>query len=616
MNDLRKTGIDILGDIPWGTHFCQFYETKEDLLELLVPFFKAGLEHNEYCLWIIADPMTVDDAVHALKKIVPHFQQYIEKKSIEILPYMDWFMTTGKFHAKQISNAWIGKLDEALARGYDGMRVNGNESWLERNGWDNFMEYERGLHKIFKSRRIIGLCTYPLSVADGGMVLDVAHAHEAVIAKRKGHWEILEHPEMKKLKGELQQRGDEPEQRVAERTSELAKLVRQLKQEVDERKKAEEQIKRQIELTNEIIDTRRQAEDELRLAYQRLSYHVANTPLGVIEWDKDLFITRWSGQAEKIFGWKASEAVGKNIYGPDFPLIYAEDKPRVEKIINELTGERVNRNFSLNRNYRKDGSVIYCEWYNSVLRDEKENMITMLSLTHDVTDRKNAEEKLNESYQQIRSLTEHLQNIREEERAYIAREIHDELGQQLTVMKMDISWLSKKIVAEDHAVKERIQDLIEILDATVQAVRKISYELRPHLLDLGLDDAIQWHLKEFEKRSGIKTSFSLPEEESALDDSIKTGLFRIFQESLTNVARHSAASHVHVELILEPNHIILRINDNGRGFDGDEAAEKQTLGILGMKERAIMMGGNYTTKSERGQGTTVMVIVPYSKTEK
>ena len=255
MNDLRKTGIDILGDIPWGTHFCQFYETKEDLLELLVPFFKAGLEHNEYCLWIIADPMTADDALHALKKIIPHFQQYIEKKSIEILPYMDWFMTTGKFHAKQVSNAWIEKLDEALARGYDGMRVNGNETWLERNGWENFMEYERGLHKIFKSRRIIGLCTYPLSVADGGMVLDVAHAHEAVIAKRKGLWEILEHPEIKKLKAELQQRGDELEQRVAERTSELAKLIEQLKQEVNERKKAEEQTKRQIELTNEIIDT-------------------------------------------------------------------------------------------------------------------------------------------------------------------------------------------------------------------------------------------------------------------------------------------------------------------------------------------------------------------------
>jgi PAS domain S-box-containing protein len=364
------------------------------------------------------------------------------------------------------------------------------------------------------------------------------------------------------------------------------------------------------------VTERRQAEDELRLAYQRLSYHVANTPLGVIEWDKDLFITRWSAQAERIFGWKASEAVGKNIYGSDFLLIYEEDKPAVDKIINELTDNLVNRNFSLNRNYRKDGSVIYCEWYNSVLRDDNGNVITMLSLTHDVTDRKNAEEKLNESYQQIRSLTEHLQNIREEERAHIAREIHDELGQQLTVMKMDISWLGKKISAENHAVKERFQDLIEILDATVQAVRKISYELRPHLLDLGLDDAIQWHLKEFEKRSGIKTSFSSPEEESALDDSIKTGLFRIFQESLTNVARHSGAGYVKVELVIESDQIILRITDNGRGFDRDEAAEKQTLGILGMKERAIMMGGNYTIESERGKGTTVMVIVPNSKTGK
>lgn len=584
----------MLGDIPWGAHFCQFYETKKDLLELLVPFFKAGLQNNEYCLWIVADPMTVEDAFDALQKNVPNFQEYVENKSIEILPYMNWFMPTGQFDAKLISNAWVQKLDEALARGYDGMRVNGNETWLERNGWDHFMEYERELHKIFKSRRIIGLCTYPLSVADGRMVLDVAHAHEAVIAKREGQWEILEHPEIKKLKGELQQRGDELEQRVAERTGELAKLIEQLKQEVNERKKAE---------------------DELRMAYQRLSYHVGNTPLAVLEWNKDLFITRWSGQAEKIFGWKASEAVGKNIYGSDFPLIYEEDQRRVDIIINELTHNLVDRNFCLNRNYRKDGSVIYCEWYNSVLREENGNVITFLSLTHDVTERKESEEKLNESYRRIRSLSEHLQIVREQERTHIAREIHDELGQQLTVMKMDISWLRKKISGEDEAIKERFHDLTEILNATVEAVRKISYELRPHLLDLGLSDAVEWHLKEFEKRSAIKTSFSSYIEELELDDATKTCLFRIFQESLTNVARHSNASHVQVELARKSDVIILRIQDDGLGFDINEISKKNTLGILGMKERAVMMEGNYNIESEPGRGTTITVTIPYRKKE-
>ena len=124
--ELRKSGIDVLGDIPWGSHFCQFYETKKDLLELLVPYFKAGLENNEYCLWIVADPMTIDDALHGLKKTVPDLQKYIEKKSIEILPYLSWFMPTGEFNGHQLNQAWLQKLDEALAKGYDGMRINGN----------------------------------------------------------------------------------------------------------------------------------------------------------------------------------------------------------------------------------------------------------------------------------------------------------------------------------------------------------------------------------------------------------------------------------------------------------------------------------------------------------
>jgi PAS domain S-box-containing protein len=123
-------------------------------------------------------------------------------------------------------------------------------------------------------------------------------------------------------------------------------------------------------------------------------YQVENTPLAVIELDKDLFIKRWSKRTEEIFGWKTSEALGKNVYDPDFPIIYTEDMPAVDKINEELTKGIVNRNLSLNRNYTKDGNIIYCEWYNSVLRDEQGNVITILSLVHDVTERKKAEEQL------------------------------------------------------------------------------------------------------------------------------------------------------------------------------------------------------------------------------
>ncbi|MEX6690014.1 PAS domain S-box protein [Danxiaibacter flavus] len=966
-NNLRKTGVDVLGDVPWGTHFCQFYETKEDLLELLIPYFKTGLANSEFCLWIVFYPIKVEDAFELLKVHVPNFQQHIEKNSIEILPYTEWYFRDGKFDGKAITNAITELLQNALKRGYAGLRINGNETWLESNDWADFMEYEKELNVLVQNKPVIILCTYPLSHSSGATLLDVADAHEAVIAKRKGGWAILEKPEFKKVKADLVKENEALDALIAERTNELENAVKELKKEIDERKEAEdkfvkekelskairesfpgivniidenyrilewnrmfeiftgytaqeiphlhilndlhdisdrerafdlhqqafanitisgdfkirtkdgsirqvfiisrrinyedkpcliicgiditerknaeEQIKRQIELTNEIIDTipvmtwiilpdgtldfvtkrwikytgisreelirqptlpihpddlprilenwrvnmatgqpfddemrlqgadgkyrwflvrsaplcdrhgqvlkwfgvsidiedrrrteeklrqsenllteaekiahvgswsldlhtniatssdelyrmfgikksdfdhslesvfnlihphdrglvrrvvkeaitarapydfyfrrimpdkkvriihargtvmtdaegnavrlygasqdvteSREAEDKLRLAYQRLSYHVENTPLAVIEWDKDLNITRWSGQAEKIFGWKASEVLGRNRYDPDFLIVYKDDEKKVAKVDYELMNGLVERNLSLNRNYTKDGKVVYCKWYNSVLKDNQGNVITILSLTHDVTERKKAEEKLTESYREIRLLSEHLQNIREEERTHIAREIHDELGQQLTVIKMDLLCLSEKISDNDDIVKQRFHDLTEILDATMETVRKISYELRPNLLDLGLDDAIEWHLKEFEKRSAIKTSFYSSEEELDLDDSTKTGLFRIFQESLTNVARHSKASHVQVEIVKETNEIILRIYDNGRGFDISEAAKKKTLGILGMKERAEMMSGSYNIESIPGKGTTVTTRISY-----
>ncbi|HEY0058249.1 MAG TPA: MEDS domain-containing protein, partial [Flavisolibacter sp.] len=545
--ELRKSGIEVLGDITWGTHFCQFYQTREDLLDLLVPFFKAGLENNEYCLWIICDPIGEEEAYAALDRAVPGFGQYRQKKQIEIFPCRNWYVETGAFDGEAVGQGWLEKLEAALANGYDGARINGNEGLLDNDNWHRFMKYEYGLNALLKDRRMIVLCTYPLSKSPGSAVLDVACVHECVVAKRKGKWEILEQPEIRKAKFQLQRETGELEQKVAERTRELAEVIERLKKEIAGHEQARELLVREKELSNEILDSipalvvivdenfrylrwnrnlelttgfrseellglhavedfyqdevsrqyaytilgdafkkgiadgdlrpvfagqdksfhisarriiyegkvcliclvsditeRKKAEEELNMAYRRLSFHVENTPLAIVEWNKDFIFTRWSEQARKIFGWEASEILGKGIDDPDFPFIYSEDQSRVNKLTYELTHNLADRSLNVNRNYTKDGRVIYCEWYVSVLRDEQDNVITILALAHDVTERKEAEEKLNESYRQIRTLSDHLQNIREEERTRIAREIHDELGQQLTVMKMDVSWLNKK----------------------------------------------------------------------------------------------------------------------------------------------------------------------------
>jgi signal transduction histidine kinase len=181
---------------------------------------------------------------------------------------------------------------------------------------------------------------------------------------------------------------------------------------------------------------------------------------------------------------------------------------------------------------------------------------------------------------------------------------------------MDVSWLSKKIVTEDYAIKEKIKDILALLDNTVKTVRKIATELRPSILDdLGLREAMEWQSQEFQKRSGIEIVFSSSLPVINANGTISIGLFRIYQESLTNVARHAGASVVTTTLEEKDNQLILSITDNGKGFDINTSSSKKTLGLLGMKERTLMMGGEYEIISTPGKGARVIVSVPYIQTD-
>ncbi|MBP6686573.1 MAG: PAS domain S-box protein [Lacibacter sp.] len=256
---------------------------------------------------------------------------------------------------------------------------------------------------------------------------------------------------------------------------------------------------------------------------------------------------------------------------------------------------------------RKDGSLIEIEINAKFLSDGR-----FLAFIRDITERKKAENELNSSYKAIRKLTSHLQNAREEERTHIAREIHDELGQQLTVLKMDISWLNKKIKQLDNsALTDKIGEVVQMLNDTVNTVRRISSDLRPVLLDdLGLAAAIEWHLTEFGKRSEIITEFITLDSKIEIPRATATGLFRIYQESITNIARHAEASEVIVELFVENNVITLAISDNGKGFDVTGIGKKKTLGVLGMQERTVMLGGSFRIKRNPEKGMKVEVHVP------
>lgn len=237
--------------------------------------------------------------------------------------------------------------------------------------------------------------------------------------------------------------------------------------------------------------------------------------------------------------------------------------------------------------------------------------LTVLSIARDITDRKQAEEKLRKSSKLLRELATHIQTVREEERTMIAREIHDELGQVLTVMKIQLSLLGNKLNPEQIALKEKIDSLTKLIDQSVESVQKISAKLRPTILDeLGLNAAIEWQTEEFEKLTNIKCSLLLPKDDLKLTSNKSTAIFRIFQEALTNIARHSGADKVTISLITNQNTLNLEITDNGKGISNEQIKDLKSLGIHGMEERALIFGGQVTLDGTSGKGTKVKVEIP------
>jgi len=227
-----------------------------------------------------------------------------------------------------------------------------------------------------------------------------------------------------------------------------------------------------------------------------------------------------------------------------------------------------------------------------------------------------AEEKLQRSHDQLRALTGHLQFVREEERARIAREVHDELGQALTGIKLDLSWLAGHRLVGSSALRSKIKEMAAHIDATILSVRRIATELRPGVLDnLGLAAAIEWQAADFQSRSGIRCVVKVGAIEANLNQDFSTVCFRIFQETLTNIIRHAKATWVEVRLAQDGHDLILTVRDNGRGITEREVVHNQSIGLIGMKERAAQLGGEVYFSGLPGRGTTVTMRVPLPPSE-
>jgi PAS domain S-box-containing protein len=218
---LRNSGIGVMGDMTWGTHFCHFYESKQDLLDTLVSYFKAGLDAKEFCVWLIADPLTEEEVWNALRLVVPNLDRHQSDQSIEMFTGSDWYLKGGTVNLDSVLTIWNEKLNNALARGYEGMRVSGDTCWLQQKDWRDFCEYEKQLNNSIADRKMSVLCSYPLSRSGAAEILDVARNHQFTLARRGGTWDVIETPELKQAKEEIRKLNEQLELRVVERTTEL-----------------------------------------------------------------------------------------------------------------------------------------------------------------------------------------------------------------------------------------------------------------------------------------------------------------------------------------------------------------------------------------------------------
>jgi len=839
--ELRKTGISVVGDIPWGTHFCYFYETQQDLLDTLLPYFKTGLENKEFCLWVISNSelLTIEEAKAALREAVPDLDRYLSDGSIDLVSHDEWFLDGGAFDLHRVANRFKERLDEALARGYVGMRVNGSPAWLQRKDAEGLRQFEEEVDRLFPKELIIASCTYPLATIRGIDIFDIVRRHQFAIARRSGEWEVVETPELTQAKAEIKRLNEELEQRIFDRTRELVAANESLKSEIDERSRMEQELQEraadlaeaqrvaklgnwifnlrtnkvswsdelyrifeiekpdfdgsyesfvslihpydqlrvlatnaqartkgspfdieyriittnaEVRIIREVgyaaqdeagtvirlfgtaqdITERKQAEDELRRQKEILQQIFDHIPVMISFVDAEGRILLVNREWERTLGWSLDEIRRQNLdifvecypdlqYRQQVLKFVAEakgewadfrtrvkgglvidttwvrvqltdgtkigigqnitERKRAEEKLRQaetelrlvvdtiptqvastlpdgsldLVNERWQEYFGLSLKEAQGGGlkeVIHPEdraeylvhWQTALvtgepferearlrradgqyrwvlsrtvpLRNEVGTITKWYGTGIDIEDRKRAEEHLKATSEQLRALSARLSSAREEEGTRIARELHDELGSALTSLRWDLEGIDKLCSesgdqVDSSQVRENIKGLLGLIDATINTVVRISTELRPSILDdLGLVAAIEWQAQQFQARTGIVCRFDSFLEDPGLSREQTTAVFRILQEALTNILRHSQATRVNIMLEERHGDLVLEVKDNGKGITEEERSGPRSLGLIGMRERAQLAGGRIEIIGATGKGTVLTLRVP------
>ena len=359
---------------------------------------------------------------------------------------------------------------------------------------------------------------------------------------------------------------------------------------------------------------RRLAEEASRLNQERFESVALAATEAIWDWNLATNTIWWSDGLQKLFGYRPEDVSTKVEWWLE--RLHPEDKDRVIRAIRRVTDSGGHTWSGYYRFRRKDGSYAAVMDHGYILHDATGKPTRVVGGIRDISERRKAEEALKNSRRQLRALSARLQSTREEERASVAREIHDELGQLLTALKLNLDWVERKIGEREqdrslNPVLERVVETGEMVDSAIQSVQRIATNLRPELLDhLGLVAALEQEAQMFQKRSGITCEVQVPSEDLGLPAEATTGIFRIYQEALTNVARHAQATLVRITLKADAEEVVLQVEDNGQGFRPEDLAQGRSLGLLGMRERASMLGGEVAIEPITPRGSRVTLRLP------
>ncbi len=372
---------------------------------------------------------------------------------------------------------------------------------------------------------------------------------------------------------------------------------------------ADKEIISVLAVTRDITKRKMAEENETQLT-QKLLKGAEIAHFGFIDWNLISNEMNLSQQANEIFGIKEDRLLSatfvKEIVHPDDVQLIHDNLELAAKGLKEYQLDH--------RIVFLDGSIKWVSTRAELDRDEDGTPTRFFGTVLDITEQKKTELQINNYNEQLRLLTTHLQNVREEERTRIGREIHDELGQQLTAIKMDVAWIQKNTSDKKETINNKLKNIIELLDGSNQSVRKILNELRPATLDnYGLPEAMEWHIKQFTDNTHIPADITISNPELKLHEDIATNIFRIFQESLTNITRYAKAKKVLISLIVVDKTINMSIEDDGVGFDTGTILNTKTFGILGMRERVRSLDGHFEINSAKGKGTKISISLPYKQ---